>query len=83
MNQEVVFRTVLAVGFLAVVMVTLYHRLRSWATKEALDRGQEGVFILATLRPLGLLLWLGVIAYLISPTWMAWSSRRNFQNSSA
>lgn len=74
MNQEATFRGILAVGFLTVITVTLYHRLRSWASKEVLDRRQEGLFILATLRPIGLLLWLGVIAYLINPAWMAWSS---------
>ena len=74
MNQEATFRGILAVGFVAVLTVTLYHRLRSWASKEELDRRQEGLFILATLRPIGLLLWLGVIAYLINPSWMAWSS---------
>jgi protein-S-isoprenylcysteine O-methyltransferase Ste14 len=74
MNQEGTFRVGLGVGFLAVLIITLYHRLRSWASKEALDRRQEGRFILATLRPVGLLLWVGVIAYLVNPAWMAWSS---------
>jgi protein-S-isoprenylcysteine O-methyltransferase Ste14 len=74
MNQEATFRGILGVGFLVVLAVTLYHRLRSWTSKEELDRRQEGLFILATLRPVGLLLWLGVIAYLINPAWMAWSS---------
>jgi protein-S-isoprenylcysteine O-methyltransferase Ste14 len=74
MNQEITFRAVLGGGFLAVLTVTLYHRLRSWASKEALDRRQEGLFILATLRPVALLLWLAVIAYLVNPAWMAWSS---------
>jgi len=74
MNQEATFRAFLAVGFFTVLVLTLYHRLRSWASKEALDRRQEGLFILATLRPAGLLLWLGVIAYLVNPAWMAWSS---------
>lgn len=76
MNQEATFRAVLGVGFLAVLIITLYHRLKSWASKEELDRRQEGLFILATLRPVGLLLWLGVIAYLVNPAWMAWSSVR-------
>jgi protein-S-isoprenylcysteine O-methyltransferase Ste14 len=74
MNKEITFRAVLGVGFLAVLLITLYHRLRSWASKEQLDRRQEGLFVLATLRPVGLLLWLGVFAYLINPDWMAWSS---------
>ncbi len=74
MNQDATFRPVLVVGFLAVVLITLYHRLRSWASGEKLDRRQEGMFILATLRPVALMLWLGVIAYMVNPAWMAWSS---------
>ena len=74
MNHEAPFRTALGLGFLAVLVITLYHRVKSWASKEKLDRRQEGPFILATLRPIGLLLWLGVIAYLVNPAWMAWSS---------
>ena len=74
MNQDATFRPVLVVGFLAFVLITLYHRLRSWASGEKLERRQEGLFILATLRPVGLMLWLGVIAYMVNPAWMAWSS---------
>jgi protein-S-isoprenylcysteine O-methyltransferase Ste14 len=51
-----------------------YYRLQSQTPREKLDRWQEGLFILATLRPLGLLLWLGVIFYLVDPASMAWSS---------
>lgn len=74
MNQDATFRPVLVVGFLAVVLITLYHRLNSWASGEKLDRWQEGLFILTTLRPVGLLLWLAVIAYMVNPAWMEWSS---------
>jgi protein-S-isoprenylcysteine O-methyltransferase Ste14 len=74
MNQEATFRIVLGVGFLAVLTITFYHRLQSWASKEQLDRRREGLLILATLRPVGLLLWLGVIAYLVHPASMSWSS---------
>ena len=74
MNQDATFRPILVVGFLAVVLITLYHRIKSWASGEKLDRRQEGWFILATLRPVALMLWLGVIAYMVNPAWMAWSS---------
>ena len=74
MNQDATFRPVLVVGFLTVVLITLYHRIKSWTSGEKLDRRQEGLFMLATLRPLGLMLWLGVIAYMVNPAWMAWSS---------
>jgi len=73
-SQDATFRTVLVVGILAVIPIILYHRLKSQATGEKLDRRQEGLFILATLRPVGLMLWLGVIAYMVNPAWMAWSS---------
>jgi protein-S-isoprenylcysteine O-methyltransferase Ste14 len=74
MNQESTFRAVLGAGLLAMIAITLYHRLRSWESKEALDRRQEGVLILATLRPIALLMYVGVFAYVINPAWMAWSS---------
>lgn len=74
MNSEATFRLILVVGFVTVVLITLYHRRKSWASTEKLDRGQEGLFILATLRPVSLTLWVGVIAYMVNPAWMAWSS---------
>ena len=74
MNQDATFRPILVVGFLAVILIILYHRLNSWASGEKLDRRQEGLFILATLRPAGLMLWLGVFTYMVNPVWMAWSS---------
>ncbi|MBI1786128.1 MAG: isoprenylcysteine carboxylmethyltransferase family protein [Acidobacteria bacterium] len=64
----------LIAGFLVVLPIAVYHRLKSQATGEKLDRRQEGLFILVTLRPAGLVLWLGLIAYLVDPAWMAWSS---------
>ena len=72
--QDATFRAVLGAALLAIVAITLYHRLRSWESKEPLDRRQEGFFILVTLRPIALLMWLGVFAYLIDPTWVAWSA---------
>jgi protein-S-isoprenylcysteine O-methyltransferase Ste14 len=67
------FRLVLIVAFLAMLPVGMYHRLRSH-TRESLDRRQEGMFILATLRPLGAAFWLGLIVWMIDPGWMAWSA---------
>jgi protein-S-isoprenylcysteine O-methyltransferase Ste14 len=74
MNQDATFRAILVASFVAILVITLYHRLRSWESKEPLDRRREGLFILATLRPIALLLWLGVFAFMINPRWMAWSS---------
>ena len=60
-------RAVLIVVMLLLLPIGMYHRVKSQSTREALDRRQEGVFILATLRPLCAALWLGVIAWMINP----------------
>jgi protein-S-isoprenylcysteine O-methyltransferase Ste14 len=73
-NQDQAFRVVLIVFSLLVFPIAAYHRLKSQATREKLDRRQEGLFILFTLRPVGISHMLGLIAYLVNPTWMAWSS---------
>jgi protein-S-isoprenylcysteine O-methyltransferase Ste14 len=73
MNQDQTFRIVLLVAVLTVLSIALSYRLKS-RTPEKLDRRQEGVFILSTLRPAGLAFWLGLIAYIVNPSWMAWSS---------
>jgi protein-S-isoprenylcysteine O-methyltransferase Ste14 len=76
MNHDQTFRIVLIVGVLVVFPIGLYHRLESQATGEKLDRWQEGLFILFTLRPVGVVAMLGLIAYMVNPSWMAWSSVR-------
>src|SRR5687767_15974119 len=74
MSHDQTFRAVLFVVFLVVLPIGIYHRLKSQATREKLDRRQEGLFMLATLRPLGMAFWLGLIAWMVDPGWMAWSS---------
>ena len=74
MDHDQTFRTFLIAGFAVVFPIAVSFRIKSQATREKLDRRQEGWFILATLRPVGLLLWMGLFAYMIDPAWMAWSS---------
>ncbi len=74
MEHDQTFRIVLVVAALVVFPVTAYYRLRSQATGEKLDRRQEGPFILFTLRPVGIAAMLGLVAFMIDPSWMAWSS---------
>ena len=74
MNHDQTFRVVLIVGSLILLPITGYYRLKSQATGEKLDRRQEGLFILLTLRPVGIFGMLGFIVYMVSPSWMAWSS---------
>jgi protein-S-isoprenylcysteine O-methyltransferase Ste14 len=73
-DQDDIFRIVLGVGFLVFFPIAVSYRIRSQSTREPLDRWQEGRVILFTLRPIGLAGMAGLIAYLINPTSMAWSS---------
>lgn len=73
-NSDETFRIVLLSGTLLIFPQAAYHRLKSQSTREALDRRQEGLFILLTLRPIGLAGLLGLIAFLVKPSSMAWSS---------
>ena len=74
MNSDQTFRFVLTTAAVILFPILLYYRIRSQATRERLDRWQEGPFILFTLRPIGLATMAGLIAYLIDPSWMDWSS---------
>jgi protein-S-isoprenylcysteine O-methyltransferase Ste14 len=72
-SQDQTFRFVLIAGALFLVPIMVYHRLKS-RTGESLDRRQEGLLILFTLRPLGFAMMAGLIAYMVDPRSMAWSS---------
>jgi protein-S-isoprenylcysteine O-methyltransferase Ste14 len=74
MDPDQIFRRVLIAGAVAVFPIAFYHRVKSQATGEKLDRWQEGPFILFTLRPVGLAAMAGLLAYMIRPASMAWSS---------
>lgn len=74
MTADETFRLLLLATVVVVLPIGLYHRIRSQATREPLDRRQEGLFILATLRPAGLAFFAGLTAYLVSPASMAWAS---------
>jgi protein-S-isoprenylcysteine O-methyltransferase Ste14 len=74
MGDDPMFRTALLIIVMVVFPIGLYHRFQSQATREPLDRLQEGLFILIAVRLSGLVLWLGVAAFLIDPASMAWSS---------
>jgi len=74
MNLDLMFRPYVVAGFFLVILIALPFRIRSQATGEKLDRTQEGVAMMIVLRLGGLALWVGVIAFMIDPALMAWSS---------
>src|SRR5688572_1605860 len=74
MDHDSALRAVVIVVMLLLLPFGMYHRVRSQSSGEKLDRRQEGLFILATLRPLGAVYWLSVFAWMINPRWMEWSA---------
>ena len=74
MDHDQTFRIVLIIGALLFFPIAISYRVRSQATREPLDRRQEGRFILFTLRPVGIASMVALIAYMIDPSLMAWSS---------
>lgn len=73
MNHDEPFRTIAAVLALVILPLMVYFRLKS-RTNERLDRRQEGLFVLLTLRPIGLTTIVAVVAYLANPASMAWAA---------
>ena len=72
--SEPVFRMVALAFFLTGIIISFYHRIKAnSAGRDKLDRRQEGWLLLVVLRLGGLVLWASIIAYLINPSWMAWS----------
>ena len=74
MDLDATFRPIVVVAFFTIVGIALPFRIRSQSTGEKLDRTQEGIFTMIALRLGGLALWAGVIAFMISPASMRWSS---------
>ncbi len=73
-QDDRIFQLILILGMAIVAPIGIYHRLRSMASREKLDRRQEGLFILLTLRPIGIAHILGLWTFVVSPARMAWSS---------
>ena len=74
MNSENALRIGFLLVFASAVAVAGYHRWQAAKSRERLSRRDEGVAVFVLLRLFGLALWLGALAYLIDPRWMAWSA---------
>ena len=71
MEEEQTFRIILFICLAVFLPVGIYHRLKSQATRERLDRRQEGVLMLVSLRLCGLLTWIGLFAWLMNAAWIS------------
>lgn len=76
MNQDEWLRWCLLAGLVIWLPIVAYHRIKAHASREPLDRLQEGLFILATLRPMALVFFVSAAIYLVNPSRMAWSAIR-------
>jgi protein-S-isoprenylcysteine O-methyltransferase Ste14 len=74
MTDESAFRLIVVIDLAVTLPIALYYRIRSQATREKLARREEGIVIMIGLRLCGLVGWIAIAAYLINPSWMAWSS---------
>ena len=74
MSTESTFRAIAFASIALCVPIGLYHRIKSQATRERLDRREEGIPLMVALRLCGLLAWLLFAAYLINPAWVSWCS---------
>lgn len=72
MNEETVFRIIVAVVSLTVFAISGYHRTRA-RTGEQLSHKEEGIAMMRGLRLCGLAVLACVLAYIINPNWMMWS----------
>ncbi len=71
MTTESTFRAVAVASIALCLPIGLNFRIKSQATRERLDRTQEGIPIMVALRLCGVLVWLLFAAYLINPAWVS------------
>ncbi len=71
MEEDQTFRVILLICLVVFLPIVIYRRLKSRATRERLDRRQEGVLMLLSLRLCGLLTWIGLFAWLMNAAWIS------------
>jgi protein-S-isoprenylcysteine O-methyltransferase Ste14 len=73
MTDDDIFRCVLLTAFVLILPIGFYHRLKA-STSEKLDRRQEGILLLVSIRLIAFFGMLGLLLYMIDPTWMTWAA---------
>jgi len=74
MNNESIYRLAAITLLTVTLSISIYFRSKAASSGEEISSREEGVLILNLRRIFGPALWLSVLAYLINPHWMAWSS---------
>lgn len=73
MTDDSFFRWLMLAGMLLGGGIGAYHRWRA-DTGEPIARREEGLFLMLSIRLVAAVAAAGLLAYLISPAWMAWAS---------
>ena len=68
------FQLIAILSFALLGSTGLYHRIKAAKAGGSVPRKEEGLPIMILLRLFGFSMWLGLITYLINPSWMEWSS---------
>ena len=74
MNTELTFRVVAILLFLTALTTSAYFRSRAARAGDKTSWRAEGLPIMILLRLFGFSAWIGLLVYMINPTWMAWSA---------
>jgi protein-S-isoprenylcysteine O-methyltransferase Ste14 len=78
METETLFRIITLILFSTAMTVSIYHRhkanLQAAKRDEKITRREEGTALMLVLRLGGLVLWSTLIAYVINPAWLSWTS---------
>ena len=74
MNNETIYQFVAIALLLPTLSISIYFRSQAERSGDKISSLEEGPLILNLRRAFGLALWLSILAYLINPRWMAWSS---------
>jgi protein-S-isoprenylcysteine O-methyltransferase Ste14 len=74
MSTEFPFQITTILFFVTAVSISGYYRQRAAKAGDKTSWREEGAPIMILLRLFGFSMWLGLIAYMINPAWMAWSA---------
>lgn len=74
MPPQLPFRIAVLVVLLSAMAIALPRRLAAASSKEKVSHAAEGYAFAVVLRLCGLAMWIGVLAFLINPAWVAWSA---------
>lgn len=74
MFEETVFQILAIVLITSAMTISIYYRHKANQAGDKISTREEGRLLLNLRRVFGLTLWLTILAYLINPGWLEWSS---------